>query len=203
VVLEGLDGCGKSTQAGRLVARLRAAGRDVVHTREPGGTPLGERVRDLLLDPSLGEVAAMAEVFLYQASRAQLVETVVRPALEAGRVVVCERWHHATRAYQGAYEGLGRRPSEDAIETTSRLATGGTEPDRVVLLDLPAEAADERVGAVRDRLEARGDAYRAHVGARFRALFEADPAHCRIVPARGSVADVEARVWETVRDLFA
>ena len=80
LVLDGADGCGKSTQAERLASRLRTAGHTVVHTREPGGTDLGERIRDLLLDPSLGEVAAMAEVFLYQASRAQLVEAVIRPA---------------------------------------------------------------------------------------------------------------------------
>jgi dTMP kinase len=202
LVLDGLDGCGKSTQAALLAERVRGLGREVVHTREPGGTLLGERVRALLLDPSLGEVAAMAEVFLYQASRAQLVEEVIRPALAAGRVVVCERWHYATSAYQGAYRGVGRGAGEEALRTSSALATGGTEPDRAVLLDLPDDRAEARLGPERDRLEARDAAYRARVAERFREVFAEDPVQRRAVPADGSVESVAARVWEAVRDLF-
>ncbi len=200
-VLDGLDGCGKSTQAGRLVRRFEALGRTVVHTREPGGSTLGERVRALLLDKELGEVAPMAEVFLYQASRAQLVEEVIRPALARGEVIVCERWHYATSAYQGAYEGVGRRAGDEAVRASSALATGGTEPDRAILLDMPPEASDERVGHDRDRLESRGDDYRARVGERFRAIFREVPDQRRIVDGRGSIDEVGDRVWEAVRDL--
>lgn len=201
-VLDGLDGCGKTTQATRLVERLRGLGRTVVHTREPGGTALGERVRALLLDPKLGDVAPMAEVFLYQASRAQLVETVIRPALAAGSVVVCDRWHYATTAYQGAYEGVGRRASGEALRLSSALATSGVEPDRALLLDMPAEASDRRVGAQRDRLESRGSTYRERVAARFRDVFSEEPTVRRIVSADGSIDDVAERVWEAVRDLI-
>jgi len=202
LVLDGADGCGKSTQAERLVSRLRTAGHTVVHTREPGGTDLGERIRDLLLDPSLGDVSAMAEVFLYQASRAQLVDTVIRPALRAGQVVVCERWHYATRAYQGAYEGVGRRAPDEALLESSALAVGGTEPDRAILLDLPSDRADARLGRLLDRIEARGLAYSSLVAERFREIFAEDPEQRRLVDAVDGVEEVGERVWEAVRDLF-
>jgi len=201
-VLDGLDGCGKSTQAARLTERLRGLGRTVLHTREPGGSALGERVRTLLLDPELGDVAPMAEVFLYQASRAQLVETVIRPALARGEIVVCERWHYATTAYQGAYEGVGPRASPEALRQSSALATNGLEPHRALLLDMAAEASDGRVGADRDRLESRGAGYRDRVGARFREVFAEDPEVRRLVSAEGSIEAVASRVWEAVRDLI-
>ena len=201
IVLDGADGCGKSTQAARLVERLRDRGRTVLHTREPGGTELGERLRPVLLDPALGDVAPMAEVFLYQASRAQLVESVLRPALARGEIVVCERWHYATRAYQGAYVGVGRRASDEAVRTSSALAVGETEPDRAVLLDLPAGEAAVRLGERLDRVEARGEAYREEVARRFRDIFAEDPVRQRVVSALGTVEAVGERVWEAVRDL--
>lgn len=201
-VLDGLDGCGKSTQAARLSERLRARGHDVLHTREPGGTVLGERVRALLLDRELGELAPMAEVFLYQASRAQLVEEVIRPALAAGTWVVCERWHYATRAYQGAYEGVGPAASETALCESSALATAGVEPDLAILLDMPSRASDARVGDERDRLESRGDAYRRRVAERFRAIFAEDPAKRRTVDAHGSIDEVAERIAEAIDDLL-
>jgi dTMP kinase len=203
LVLDGLDGCGKSTQALRLCDRLRTLGHDVVHAREPGGTPLGERVRAVLLDPEVGDIAPLSEMFLYQASRAQLVDAVIRPALDAGRVVVCERWHYATRAYQGAYRGVGRRADDEALDLSSRLAVGETEPHRAVLLDMPPADADARLGRLLDRVEARGDDYRAAVAHRFRAIFRAEPERFRVVSAAGGVDDVAGRVWEAVSDLFA
>jgi len=202
VVLDGLDGCGKSTQAARLVHRLRSLGFGVVHTREPGGTRLGERVREVLLDRALGDLAPTAETFLYQASRAQLVEEVIRPALQEGRIVVCERWHYATEAYQGAYEGTGGPVDEDTVRLTSRLAVRGIEPDRALLLDLPEDEGDRRMGRLLDRVESRGAQYRQRVGARYRAIFARDPERLRVVPAHGSPEEVEARIWAEVSDLF-
>lgn len=198
VVLEGLDGCGKSTQARRLTERLERSGRDVVHAREPGGTPAGERIRALLLDPELGEIEPLTEVLLYQAARAELTARVLRPALARGAIVVCERWHYATSAYQGA---AGGAPAE-AVRASSTLATGGLEPDRAVLLDAPVEALDARLARPRDRIESRGGTYRARVAAGFRALFAADRERMRVVDALGTADEVEARVWEAVRDLF-
>jgi dTMP kinase len=199
LVLEGLDGCGKTTQAGRLAARLETLGRDVVHTREPGGTAAGERIRAMLLDPALGEVDPVAEALLYQAARAQLAAEVIRPALARGAVVVCERWHYSTSAYQGAAGGAGLA----AVEATSRVATGGLDPDRAVLLDVPEGESDRRLSRPRDRIESRGKAYRAKVARAFRELFRADPMRLRVVPAAGTPDEVEARVWEAVRDVLA
>ena len=198
LVFEGVDGCGKSTQASRLVRRLEMRGRDVLHVREPGTTVAGERIRQLLLDPDLGDLTPIAEVFLYQAARAQLVAQVLRPALEAGRVVVCERWHYATQAYQGVAGGAGL----EAVRITSELATRGLEPDRAILLDVPTSVATGRLGRDLDRIELRGEAYRARVAAALRDVFEeGDERLCR-VSAAGTPDEVEARVWEAVHDLF-
>lgn len=197
LVLDGLDGCGKSTQARLLVARLKRSGREVVHAREPGGTPVGERIRALLLAPALGEVEPLVEVLLLQAARAQLVASVLEPALARGAVVVCERWHYSTSAYQGAAGGA----SASAIAQSTRLATGGLEPDRAVLLTAPDALSQARLGRTRDRIEARGPAYRARVAAGYLAAFAADPVRCRVVSAEGTADEVEARVWECVRDV--
>jgi dTMP kinase len=198
IVLEGLDGVGKSTQARRLKTRLEALGLAVVHTREPGGTLLGERVRSLLLDPSLGETVPVADVFLYQACRAQLVEELIRPAIERGNVVICERWHWSTLAYQG----VAGRAGAEAVRVTSALATAGVEPDRAVLLDLPDQLASARIGRLLDRIEGRGAEYRQRGGEAFRASFREDPARLRVVSASGSPEQVETRVWDAVADLF-
>lgn len=200
IVLEGVDGCGKSTQARRLRTRLAEAGRDVLHVREPGATAVGERIRDLLLDPASGEIEPVAEMFLYQAARAQLVAEVLRPALEAGRDVLCERWHYATSAYQGVAGGVGLEP----VRVTAAFATRGLEPDRAVLLDVPGEVADGRLGELLDRMESKGPSFRERVAGALRDLFsdEGPDSRMRTVSAEGSVGEVEARVWEAVRDLF-
>jgi dTMP kinase len=203
IVLEGIDGCGKSTQATRLVERLRGAGRAVVHTREPGGTRLGERVRALLLGKDLGEIDPRAEVFLYQAARAQIAAEVIRPALERGEVVVCERGHYATMAYQTAAHAAAAAGAPAAmVRETSSWATAGTEPDRAVLLDLEARSSSARMSRDLDRIESRGESYRAVVAATYRALFADDPDRLRVVPADGTIEVVETRVWEAVHDLF-
>ena len=198
IVLEGVDGCGKSTQAERLVERMRALGRDVLAVREPGTTKAGERIRALLLDPALGDISPVSEVFLYQAARAQLVAEILEPALAAGRDVLCERWHYATSAYQGVAGGAGL----ETVRLTSRLATGGLEPDRAVLLDLPSEQAGARLGDDHDRIEQRGDAYRGVVAQALREVFHAEDDALRTVRADLPPDEVEQEVWEAVRDLF-
>ena len=175
IVLEGLDGCGKSTQAEALVQRLEQEGHQVLHTREPGGTPVGERIRAVLLDRSLGEIDPRCEVFLYQAARAQIASAVIRPALEAGTSVVCERWHYATMAYQtAAHDGAQAGAPAEMVRETAAWATAGTEPDRAILLELPDAERDARMGADLDRIEARGSTYRQRVGDVYRRIFESE-----------------------------
>jgi dTMP kinase len=159
VVFEGGDGAGKSTQVGRLVDALRAEGRDTLRTREPGGTPLGEKVRDLVLDPAHGPVDARAEALLFAAARAAHVAQLIRPALTAGRTVVCDRFADSSAAYQGAGRGLGL----DRVAELNAWATAGLVPDLTVLLDVPAGTGrarrEARDGTAGDRLETEPDAF--------------------------------------------
>ena len=169
---EGIDGSGKSTQARLLTQALRGRGQDVTLTREPGGTPLGARVREVLLDPSL-EVNPISEFLLYSASRAQLVRDVIRPALEAGHVVVCDRFSDSSIAYQGWGRGLHR----EFLHEVTWEATGGLRPHITVLLDLDPQAGLERTAAngQLDRLEQADIGFHRRVREGFLALAESEP----------------------------
>jgi dTMP kinase len=157
--LDGPDGGGKTTQAALLAAWLRARGYEVVTCRDPGGTALGDRLRAILLDRSTTQLTLRAEMLLYMASRAQLVDEIVRPALAAGRIVLSDRFLLANLVYQGYAGGL---PVEEVAQV-GRAATGGLLPDLTLLLDVPPEVAKARVGSARDRIEDRPDAYRTRV----------------------------------------
>jgi dTMP kinase len=178
VSFEGIDGSGKSTQARLLAERLRAAGREAVHTREPGGTPLGEAIRDLLLHA--GDVAPWAEAALFAASRAQHVDELIRPALERGAVVVCDRYVDSSVAYQGGARGLG----VDAVLDLNLSAVGGLLPDVTFLLLLEPGVAAERMGSSPDRIEREDGAFRARVDAAYRDLARRFPE--RIVTLDGA-----------------
>jgi dTMP kinase len=159
LTLDGPDGGGKTTQAVRLVAWLRARGLEVVACRDPGGTALGDRLRQILLDRATAHLALRAEMLLYMASRAQLVEEVIRPALGRGAFVVSDRFLLANIVYQGFAGGL---PVEE-VGRVGQAATGGLLPDLTLLLDIPPVVARARVGAARDRIEDRPDTYHARV----------------------------------------
>ena len=189
IAFEGVEGAGKSTQLELLRRQLEGRGREVVVTREPGGTPVGERVRALLLDPEV-EIYPRAEALLFAAARAELVERVIRPALERGAVVLCDRYLDSSLAYQGGARGLGHGP----VEEVNRLATGGLLPDLVVLLDLdPADGLRRRQGD-RDRIEAQDLDFHRRVREAFRALAAADPNRFAVVDGAAPVREVAARV---------
>ncbi len=197
ITLEGVDGCGKSTQARLLARALELAGRDVLLLREPGGVSISEQIRAILLDPSNEGMSATCELLLYEAARAQLVHEVIAPALASGAVVVCDRFYDSTTAYQGFAGGLG----EKDVARANELAVGGCHPDLTIVYDLPAAEAYARATAGEpDRMEAKGLAYQEQVAAGFAAVAAADPARVRTVDAAGSVAAVLARTVSEVED---
>jgi dTMP kinase len=190
LVLDGPDGGGKTTQAAGLAAWLRARGLDVVTCRDPGGTPLGDRLRSILLDRDAVHPVMRAEMFLYMASRAQLVAEVIQPALEAGKVVVSDRFLLANIVYQGHAGGLGM----DKVGRIGRIATDGLLPDLTLVLDVPTDVARQRVGAARDRMEDRPAEYHMAVRDGFlRAAYEAArPTGCSFYHAPIVLIDAKA-----------
>jgi dTMP kinase len=195
VTFEGLDGSGKSTQAELLAGELRGLGREVVLTREPGGTELGERVRELLLGG--GGVSPWAEAALFAAARAELVERVIRPALGRGADVVCDRYVDSSLAYQGIARGLG----VDRVLELNRPAIGDLLPDRTFLLLVDAELSGARSGNEPDRIEREGADFRARVEAAYEELSRRFAE--RIVAVDGSLPpeEIAAHVAEQVREL--
>lgn len=190
IVFEGPDRAGKSTQARLLAARLRRAGRSVLLVREPGSTPLGERIRHLLLRRR-SDLDARAELFLYMASRAQLVAQRIQPALRHGRIVVCDRYVYSSIAYQGAGGGLGM----NRVEAIGALATQGLVPDRVVFLDLDPRTAFARGPRRRDRIEARSSRYHRRVRRAFRSIARALGRRALVVDARAPAREIHERIW--------
>jgi dTMP kinase len=196
VTFEGGEGSGKSTQLARLAERLRAAGNDPLVTREPGGTPLAEGIRELLLDRAYAP-GAIAEALLMVAARADLVATRLRPALEAGRIVLSDRYGDSTLAYQGAGRGIDSARLAD----WNRAATGGLVPDLTLLFDLPP-----RVGLTRrtdasgtpNRLDLESEAFHARVRERYLELARAEPARFVVLDATLAPDALSERVWAAV-----
>ncbi len=198
ITLEGADGCGKSTQVALLADAIQAVGREVVRLREPGGTPISEKIRSLVLDPDNAGMAPECELLLFEASRAQLVRQVIEPALDRGAVVLCDRFCDSTYAYQAA----GRALDGEAIARANALGSCGVRPDLTLVLDMDTEAALARAtrgGA--DRLEAEGVAFQRRVRQGYLDLAKAEPGRVHVVDAAGSAEEVLARLEEKVAPL--
>ena len=218
ITIEGLDGCGKSTQLGKLAATLRHQGREVVLTREPGGTPLGERIREVSLDSRTAQVSPRAEMAMMFAARAQHVDQVILPALEQGAFVLCDRFTDSTEAYQGGGRQLGTAP----VRTLHKLLCHGLEPDLTILMDSDVEASVERArrrNRLRESRPARGQPHarrdKAANESRFehesREFFERvrdaylaiarrEPERVLVVNARRPIPQVQREIWNAVRE---
>ena len=197
ITLEGGEGAGKSTQLKRLVVRLEASGLDVVATREPGGSPGAEAIRDIVLRGTADRWSPVTETLLMYAARRDHVERVIRPALARGAWVVCDRFADSTRAYQGAAGGT----DPGLIAALETYILEGTRPDLTLIFDLPVtvglERAHVRAGAEM-RFESKGAAFHERLRDGFLAIAEAEPGRCSTIDARGSIEEVEARVWAVV-----
>lgn len=198
VTFEGGEGAGKSTQMQALRQHLLDAGYDVLVTREPGGTPLGERIRDLLLDPGT-DIGAHSEALLFAAARAQHAEDVIRPALARGTVVLCDRYIDSSVVYQGTGRGLGGRQ----VEQLSRWATGELLPDLVIVLDVPADVGMRRAGAMPDRMEQAGDDFHLQVNDAYRERAETDPDRYALIDASSDPDSVQAEVRAIIDEHLA
>ncbi|MCQ1957678.1 dTMP kinase [Arthrobacter sp. zg-Y826] len=199
--MEGGDGAGKSTQAQRLAAALQETGRTVLRTREPGGTPVGEQLRALVLEHGNGEIDARTEALIFAASRAAHVQQVIEPALAARTVVVCDRYVDSSIAYQGA----GRQLGTEAVRTLNEWATGGLEPDLTVLLDVdPERGRDRRTAgdAAEDRLESEPDAFHLQIRLAFLEAAQAAPGRYLVLDAGRPVDELAETILRRVEKLL-
>lgn len=218
ITFEGGEGSGKSTQARKLADRLMASGHDVVLTREPGGSPFAERLRNLLLDPELEPHAPLAEVLLFSAARADHLHSVIRPALAAGRTVICDRFSDSTRVYQGHAGTVEPR----LVEALELIVVQHTKPDLTIVVDIPAELGLARAalrlkpvtaGAppsekppkqprnlLADRFEARDLDFHKRLRQGFLEIARLEPQRCIVVDGRQSPEDVARAVWSAVEE---
>lgn len=201
VTFEGGDGVGKSTHIRYVANELRRAGREVVCLREPGGTGIGESLRAMVLDPDNGEISSEAELLMYEAARAQLVREVIRPALERGAVVLCDRFSDSTIAYQAYGRGLPL----DFVRRANAFATGGIVPDRTILLVLgnTRKSLARATGAgAGDRMEQAGEVFHSRVNRAFLKLAKRDPKRIRIVRSSSSRKATAAAVAAELADIL-
>lgn len=202
ITFEGGEGAGKSTQVARLAAWLRASGMDLVHTREPGGSAGAEQIRNLVLNGSAERWSPMTETLLMYAARADHLERTIRPALEAGRWVLCDRFADSSRAYQGAGGGV----AQNFIEQLDATVVGRDQPDLTLIFDLPVEIGLARAlgrgGGSEVRFESKGEAFHQRLREGFSAIAAANPDRCRVIDAGGDADAVFARVLEAIQPLL-
>jgi dTMP kinase len=201
ITFEGGEGSGKSTQVRLLADRLRGRGIDLVVTREPGGSPFAEQVRGLILDPATAPHSALSEALLFHAARSDLLDAVIRPALTAGRWVICDRFADSTRVYQGIAGGV----APAVVDRLEEIVVARTRPDLTLILDLPAEIglaraagrrrADAGMGAQPDAYEKRELAFHERLRAGYAAIAKAEPQRCVLLDGAGAADAIAAEIW--------
>jgi len=212
ITLEGGEGAGKTTQSAILAEHLRRVGVTVLQTREPGGTPRAEAIREVLLSGKAKKFGPLGETVLFYAARESHLELVIRPALERGTWVICDRFSDSTRAYQGAAGGLPLY----AIETIDRAVVGSTQPDLTIIFDLPPElglkraaerkaqsASGETADSTPDRFEAMNMAFHRSLREEFLAIAKQEPKRCVVIDASETALRVEDKIWAIVRERFS
>ena len=205
ITFEGTEGCGKSTQIAILAERLHTLGRTVKLVREPGGTPIGEEIRHTLKHSSSNHaMTSEAELLLMNASRAQLVREVIRPALAVGEIILCDRFYDSTTAYQGH----GRELDLQLVKTVIDIAVGDTRPQLTLLFHVPPEVSEARLASrqstlpfVRDRIEEADRSFFERVVKGYRAIAAAEPERVKLIDAVDTVEGVTAKIWKEVKPL--
>lgn len=198
ITFEGIDGCGKSTQCELLRNYLESTGKDFVFVREPGGTEIGERIREILLDKKNTQMTARTELLLFEAARAQITDEVIRPALEEGRIVLCDRFFDSSSAYQGKARGMGM----DFVDSLNMAATGGLKPDITFFFDISAEEALARRGKrgeASDRIELAGLKFQEDVRAGYLELAENSDGRIVTIDAKLGIDEIFEQIKEALK----
>lgn len=195
ITLEGADGCGKTTQINLLKDYLINKGYEVVLTREPGGKGLGEKLREILLNYD-GEVSDRCEAFLYLADRAQNIDTIIKPAINSGKIVLCDRHTDSSLAYQG----YGREQNLDNINMLNELAVNGIHPDLTIVFDIDTETSMARVGTEKDRLERAGIEFHKRVRNGYLEIAKQNPQRIKVVDASQSISNVQKDVLKIIEN---
>lgn len=197
ITLEGADGCGKTTQLNLLKEYLTSRGYEIVVTREPGGKGLGEKLREILLNYD-GEVSDRCEAFLYLADRAQNIDTIIKPAINSGKIVLCDRHTDSSVAYQG----YGREQNIDNINMLNELAVNGVHPDLTIVFDIDTETSMERVGAEKDRLESAGIEFHKRVRNGYLEIAKKNSQRIKVVDASQTIEDVQRDVIKIIEGVL-
>jgi len=197
ITFEGIDGSGKSTQARLLSERLKEEGKDCIFLREPGGTEISEKIRNILLDKDHLEMTHFAELFLFSAARTQLVTEVIKPCLDLGKIVLCDRYYDSTTAYQG----YGRGIDIEAVKNINRVASQGNVPDATFILDLELPEVQRRLSGKRDedRMEAGGREFFENVRRGYLEIAKSEPKRCVVVDGMKPRQDIHETIWDHVQ----
>ncbi len=204
ITFEGSEGCGKTTQIEALAKAFNSMGKTVVITREPGGTLIGEKIRNLLQDPSYkNEISDITELLLFCASRAELIASCIQPALDRGEIVICDRFYDSTYVYQG----LGRAIDMDTVEKLNQITVGTLKPDLTILLDLDTkigiQRAKNRQSGELDRIENESLAFFEAVRNGYLEIAKKEPARFKVIDGELNVATIQEMIWETVKNKFS